>query len=84
MLVRSVEVGLDADWGLDHGCWSVLKQMFPEADIPVVQFSLDYTQPGLYHYQPGQRTCAPARPGCAHFGQRQHGAQPAARCHPWQ
>ena len=50
MLVRSVEVGLDADWGLDHGCWSVLKQMFPEADIPVVQFSLDYTQPGLYHY----------------------------------
>ena len=50
MLVRSVEVGLDADWGLDHGCWSVLKQMFPKADIPVVQFSLDYTQPGLYHY----------------------------------
>jgi len=49
-LVGSVEVGLDADWGLDHGCWSVLKQMFPEADIPVVQFSLDYTQPGLYHF----------------------------------
>jgi 4,5-DOPA dioxygenase extradiol len=49
-LVRTVEVGLDADWGLDHGCWSVLKQMFPNADIPVVQLSLDYTQPGLYHY----------------------------------
>jgi 4,5-DOPA dioxygenase extradiol len=49
-LVRTVEVGLDADWGLDHGCWSILKQMYPEADIPVVQFSLDYTQPSLYHY----------------------------------
>lgn len=49
-IVHAVKVGLDADWGLDHGCWSVLKQMFPEANIPVVQFSLDYTQPGLYHY----------------------------------
>jgi 4,5-DOPA dioxygenase extradiol len=50
MAVSSVEVGLDADWGLDHGCWSVLKQMFPEADIPVVQLSLDYTRQGLHHF----------------------------------
>ncbi len=49
-VIQSVEVGLDADWGLDHGCWRLLKQMFPDAGIPVVQFSLDYTQSGLYHF----------------------------------
>ncbi len=49
-MVRSVEVGLDTDWELDYGCWSVLKQMFPGADIPVAQFSLDYTQQGMYHF----------------------------------
>jgi 4,5-DOPA dioxygenase extradiol len=48
-LVHTVEVGLDEDWGLDHGCWSVLKQMYPAADIPVVQLSLDYTRQGKYH-----------------------------------
>ena len=37
------DVGFDLDWGLDHGCWSVLKRMYPEFDLPVVQLSLDYT-----------------------------------------
>ena len=49
-MVCSIEVGLDKDWGLDHGCWSVLKQMYPDADIPVAQLSLDYTRQGMYHY----------------------------------
>ncbi|MCL4505634.1 MAG: 4,5-DOPA dioxygenase extradiol [Chloroflexi bacterium] len=48
--VTSTAVAFDDDWGLDHGCWSVLKQMFPDADVPVVQMSLDYTQPAQYHY----------------------------------
>ncbi len=44
------QVGLDQDWGLDHGCWSVLRQMYPDANIPVLQLSIDYHQPAQYHY----------------------------------
>jgi 4,5-DOPA dioxygenase extradiol len=49
--IKQAIIGLDQTWGLDHGCWSVLKPMFPEADIPVIQISLDYSQPPAYHYQ---------------------------------
>jgi len=49
--VQKTQVGLDMAWGLDHGCWSILKPMFPAADIPVIQLSLDYTQPAQYHYE---------------------------------
>jgi 4,5-DOPA dioxygenase extradiol len=42
-------VGLDYGWGLDHGAWSVLKPMFPEADIPVVQLSMDYARAPAEH-----------------------------------
>lgn len=48
--VKTVQVQLDDNWGLDHGCWSVIKQMYPNADVPVIQFSLDYTKPPQYHY----------------------------------
>jgi 4,5-DOPA dioxygenase extradiol len=48
--VRSTQIGLDKDWGLDHGCWSVLRQMFPGAGVPVVQLSLDYSKAAQYHY----------------------------------
>ncbi len=41
---------LDANWGLDHGAWSVLKHFFPKADIPVVMMSLDYTKSTQEHY----------------------------------
>jgi 4,5-DOPA dioxygenase extradiol len=52
--VGGTAVGFDLDWGLDHGCWSVLKRMFPDADIPVVQLSLDYTISPKEHYAIGR------------------------------
>lgn len=48
--IRSVNADLDMTRGLDHGAWSVLIAMFPEADIPVIQLSLDTGQPGIFHY----------------------------------
>jgi 4,5-DOPA dioxygenase extradiol len=49
-LVKSTDVQLDTKWGLDHGAWSVLLPMYPDADIPVVQLSLDRTKPSIFHY----------------------------------
>jgi len=55
-LIKSVSVIADnQSWGLDHGCWSVLTHLFPSADIPVVQLSLDLTRPAEYHYQLGRQ-----------------------------
>lgn len=48
--VTSVNVGLDHEWGLDHGTWSVVKHLFPEANIPVLQLSIDYAKPADYHF----------------------------------
>lgn len=49
-IITSTNVGLDHDWGLDHGTWSVVRQMYPLANIPVLQLSIDYHQPAQYHY----------------------------------
>lgn len=49
-LLAPLPVGLDQDWGLDHGTWSVLKKAWPHADVPVVQLSLDMTKPEEWHY----------------------------------
>jgi 4,5-DOPA dioxygenase extradiol len=48
--IKMTEVGLDHKWGLDHGTWSVMKRLFPMADVPIVQLSLDRSQPPRYHY----------------------------------
>lgn len=50
-IVNKTEVGLDENWGLDHGAWSVIKHMYPNADIPIVQMSIDYTKGPKYHYE---------------------------------
>lgn len=50
-LVSGTSVELDHDWGLDHGAWSVVRHMYPEANIPVLQLSIDYTQGNEYHYR---------------------------------
>ena len=49
-LITKANVGLDQNWGLDHGCWSVVKHLYPEADVPVIQLSLDHTREPQYHY----------------------------------
>lgn len=48
-------VATNTDWGIDHGTWSVLKWMFPDADIPIVQLSIDGTRQGAFHYGIGQQ-----------------------------
>lgn len=49
-LITSTKVGLDHEWGLDHGTWSIVKQIYPEAIIPVLQLSIDYYKSPQYHY----------------------------------
>jgi 4,5-DOPA dioxygenase extradiol len=48
--IKKTDAHLDEEWGLDHGCWSVIKQMYPKADVPTIQLSLDYTKPAQWHY----------------------------------
>ena len=54
-LLAPVSVRLDKQWGLDHGTWSVLCHVFPEANVPVVQLSIDEAQPAAFHYEVGKR-----------------------------
>jgi 4,5-DOPA dioxygenase extradiol len=50
-IITKTQVGLDDKWGLDHGAWSVIRHLYPEADIPVIQMSLDYSKSPRYHYE---------------------------------
>lgn len=49
--VTKTGIGLDEKWGLDHGAWSVIRRIYPEADVPVIEMSLDYSQGPQYHYE---------------------------------
>jgi 4,5-DOPA dioxygenase extradiol len=59
-LLEPLPVKLDNTWGLDHGTWSVLCHVYPKADIPIVQLSIDETRPASFHYEIGKRL-APLR-----------------------
>lgn len=57
-ILDPVSVGMDQQWGLDHGAWSVLKHLYPKADVPVIQLSLDYTKGPRYHYELARQLAA--------------------------
>lgn len=57
-----------SDWGLDHGTWSVLVHTYPRADVPIVQLSIDGTQPPAFHYAVGQALASLRRQGILVFG----------------
>ena len=53
-LIQSAHVELDHDWGLDHGTWTIVRHMYPDANIPVLQLSIDYSKGPQYHYDLGK------------------------------
>lgn len=53
-IITKTDVQLDDKWGLDHGAWSVIKHMYPNADIPVIQMSIDRSKPAKYHFELAQ------------------------------
>ena len=62
-LVKSTDITLDHDWGLDHGTWTVVRHMYPNANIPILQLSIDYAKPAHYHYALAKELSALRRKG---------------------
>ncbi len=67
-LLTSAHVELDHDWGLDHGAWTVVRHMYPEANIPVLQLSIDFTQGPAYHYNLAKELAALRKKGVLILG----------------
>jgi 4,5-DOPA dioxygenase extradiol len=67
-LVTATHIELDDKWGLDHGAWSVIKHLYPNADIPIIQMSIDYTADPQKHYEIAQQLSALRRKGILIIG----------------
>lgn len=67
-LIQSTDIGLDHDWGLDHGAWTVVRHMYPNANIPVLQLSIDYGKPASYHYELARELAALRKKGVLIIG----------------
>jgi 4,5-DOPA dioxygenase extradiol len=67
-LIQKTTIALDEQWGLDHGAWSVLRHLYPDAAIPVVQLSIDYTKPAQYHYELARQLFALRKKGILIIG----------------
>jgi len=67
-MIKKTEVGLDQSWGLDHGAWSVVKHLYPNADVPIIQMSLDYYQGPQYHYALAKELAALRKKGVLIIG----------------
>ena len=89
-LLAPLPVRMDRDWGLDHGTWSVLAHVYPAADVPVVQLSIDAVRPPRFHYETGRRLAALRDEGVLiaasgnvvhHLGLLRRGVDAAP--HPW-
>ena len=67
-IIQKTDIGLDEKWGLDHGAWSVIKHLYPDADVPVIQMSLDYTKAPQYHYELAKELSALRKKGVLIIG----------------
>lgn len=67
-LIHSAKVELNHDWGLDHGTWTVVRHMYPEAKIPVLQLSIDYSKGPQFHYDLAKELLALRKKGVLILG----------------
>ena len=67
-IIKSTQVELDHDWGLDHGAWTIIRHMYPDASIPVLQLSIDYTKGPQYHYELARELSALRKKGVLIMG----------------